>query len=240
MAYPEVASEPVSLDEVLFRSLSVIAIICTLAVSLFLGTEYSDGTLRNKLVVGRTRAEIYLANLTVCTACSFLLLLCALAGAGPVGYALYGGTQMELPQLAFVLLCAFLAVAAQTALCVLVAMNIGSKSTAVVTAMVLLLAMLFTASFLGSRLMEPELVYDGVTITQDGIEYGDLIPNSAFVDGAERTAYELIYDSLPVGQMARINNLELERCLRWPWLSLLWQILSSVAGLALFARKDLK
>ncbi|MGY3662454.1 MAG: hypothetical protein ACXAHE_00930 [Roseburia sp. 1XD42-69] len=42
---------------------------------MFLGTDYSDGTIRNKLTVGHTRTNIYLANLIV-TFAAGLLIMC--------------------------------------------------------------------------------------------------------------------------------------------------------------------
>lgn len=54
-----------TLDDYYFQFALVIGMFCALFCSMFLGTEYSDGTIRNKLVVGHTRAGIYLANLAV-------------------------------------------------------------------------------------------------------------------------------------------------------------------------------
>lgn len=43
--------------------------------SLFIGAEYSDGAIRNKISVGHSRAAVYLANLTVCAAAGVLACL---------------------------------------------------------------------------------------------------------------------------------------------------------------------
>ena len=52
-----------SIDKYYFHFALAIGAFCSLFSSMFLGTEYSDGTIRNKIIVGHTRTSIYLANL---------------------------------------------------------------------------------------------------------------------------------------------------------------------------------
>ena len=40
--------------------------------SLFIGSEYSDGTMRNKIAVGHSRTAVYLSNLAVCATAGIL------------------------------------------------------------------------------------------------------------------------------------------------------------------------
>lgn len=47
----------------------VMAVFC----SLFIGTEYSDGTIRNKVVIGQKRTSIYLSNLIICAIVSVVM-----------------------------------------------------------------------------------------------------------------------------------------------------------------------
>ena len=55
------------------------------------------------------------------------------------------------------------------------------------------------------------MVYSDVIITaENGVQFGDLIENPAYIDGMQRTVYELIADILPTGQVIQMNNLELK------------------------------
>ena len=48
-------------------------LVAAILTSMFIGSEYSDGTIRNKLVVGHSRMRIYLANLIVCSVACVLI-----------------------------------------------------------------------------------------------------------------------------------------------------------------------
>lgn len=50
--------------------LSVPSLIYAALLSVHLGADYSDGALRNKLTVGRTREQVYLADLLTCVIAS--------------------------------------------------------------------------------------------------------------------------------------------------------------------------
>ena len=48
-------------------------ILLSLFVGLFIGTEYSDGTIRNKLVAGNSRAAVYFSNLITSIIAGFIM-----------------------------------------------------------------------------------------------------------------------------------------------------------------------
>ena len=52
------------ITNILFIYALTVAILIPAFVSLFVGTEYSDGTIRNKMIIGHTRTCIYLSNIT--------------------------------------------------------------------------------------------------------------------------------------------------------------------------------
>ena len=58
-------AEPPVVDRFLFYIMIVIGAFSAVCVSQFIGMEYSCGTIRNKLVTGHTRTEIYLAQLVL-------------------------------------------------------------------------------------------------------------------------------------------------------------------------------
>ena len=55
-----------TMDQMTFQTGIYLGIVTAVFVSLFVGTEYSDGTIRNKLLVGHKRTQIYLANFVTC------------------------------------------------------------------------------------------------------------------------------------------------------------------------------
>lgn len=233
-------SDPMYVEDVLFNLFPMIAFVCAGFISLFLGTEFDDNTIRNKLVVGHTRTEIYFANYLICMVASLTALFAVLIFSGLAGYFFFKTFLLEWSQLAFLILCCILCTMVFSAISVGIAMNIHKKAFAIVASLLFMFGILFAASYIEGALLEAEMVYDGVTITMDGVQFGDLIENPAYIGGNARTIMEFIYDMLPTGQAIQMNNMDFERCLRWPMLSVIMLFISTVAGYMPFRKRDIR
>lgn len=226
-------------DSVLFQLIPYLPFLCALTSSLFLGAEFEENALRNRVIVGYTRDQVYFsAYLTVMAAC-LLILAAMLGGAGVSGWLRYRGLRMTPGQLIYLALCCVLVTLVFSAISVAFVMNIPRKPAIFLT--LLFLVMIYSASYFGSRLSQQEMTYQGVTITMDGgVEFGDLLPNPAYVSGTTRKIFELLYDLLPTGQTIQLNNREFDRCLRWAPMSVIVLAVSTVAGFLPFRKRDLR
>ena len=59
------------IDNGFFGCALFIGIVMAVFCSLFIGTEYSEGTIRNKIIIGQKRGTVYLSNLlhALCKRC---------------------------------------------------------------------------------------------------------------------------------------------------------------------------
>ena len=231
----------VLLDDIVFSIIPAIGFISSALISLLLGEEYSDGVVRNKLTVGHRRSHIYLSNLIVCTAGSFLALAALFLTGGLLGFALFGGFTYETGMLFRLFLCSFLLTAALSAIDVLVVMSCQNKAVAAVLSLGLVLVMVFVGSYLDSVLNEPEMQYGAMVMDENGVmEFEDPAPNPRYVSGMTRTVMGVAEDFIPMGQALQINNFALERSARWPVLSIVVFTAVSALGYAIFKKKDIK
>lgn len=228
----------VSFDECYFGTLPYLCLIFAVSISFFLGTEYSDGALRNKLIVGHTRSGIYAAHLLACTGVSLLFTAAALL-AGLAGLPFLGPFRMEPAALAAYIALTLLSSAALAALCTLVGMLSHNKAGTVALSILLCLGLLLGGSLLYNVLCEPEMT-SGVMMTAEGFQMMEPEPNPDYVGGIRRVIYELVLNLLPTGQGILIANLEITHPLLNGAASLLLFAGSSLAGGALFCKKDLK
>lgn len=231
---------PESLEDMLFQNCIIIGFVCAVVVGMFLGTEYSDGTIRNKIAVGHTRASIYLANLIVCAAASALLLLISLALGFGLGSFLLDPLGLPMKALLLYTCIGLMTTASFASIYTLVAMLSPSKASGAVLCLVLALCLLFAASAVEGTLTEPEMVQDFVMSVDGTPNLGEPHPNPRYVTGTKRTVLEVIYDILPTGQAFQISNNECAHPARLPAFSLLLTLATSAAGALLFRRRDLK
>ncbi len=64
--------ENISLEKLINNFIIMIGLFICIFVSLFVGREYSDGIIKNKIIPGHKRKNIYLSNLLTCIIASFL------------------------------------------------------------------------------------------------------------------------------------------------------------------------
>lgn len=227
-----------SIDKYYFHFAVIIGAFCALFSSMFLGTEYSDGTIRNKIIVGHTRTSIYIANLITSFTATLLLMLVWLIGA-LVAIPTLGVWEMGVPNLFAYLLVAVMFEAAFAAIFTFVCMQTTNKATTVVISMLLFLGLIVFASMINAGLSQPEMT-SGVQISASGIHMSDPTPNPNYISGSRRTIYEFIVDFLPTGQGLQMSQLEIDNAVRMLVSSVVITALTTLGGLFVFKRKDLK
>lgn len=212
----------------------VMAVLC----SMFIGTEYSDGTVRNKLVVGRTRFEIYAANFITCAAAGIFLHVVCAAGICAAGIPLFGGFAMPAEILLQIIITGVLIMVSYAALFNMLAMLLTNKTTSSVLSLILTIAVMFAAAYMIARLAEPEItdlynLVDG----QFAVETG---PNPFYIGGMARVVCQFFVNLFPSGQSLQLSTEYAELNWTLPLYSAGVIIAANAAGLCGFIRKDLK
>ena len=207
--------------------------------SLFIGAEYSDGAMRNKIAVGHSRAAVYISNLTVCVAAGVLACLGYILPMTIVGIPLLGPFTMSARSLLWFTLCAFIMTAAMCAIFTMIAMLNQNKAVVAIICIFLAYFLLFLGIYLNSRLTEQAMIPAREYIENGQIMVREAMPNPGYVQGTKRRVFELLYD-LPGCQAVQLLATS-EACpVRLPLVSLLAVTASTGVGLAFFRRKDLK
>ena len=226
-----------SLDHYYFRLSAYMGLYFAIFAALFLNTEYSEGTIRNKLAVGRTRRDIYLAHfLTVLTASLFFAAAWLLGGC--TGIPMLGPWRFGLGGLALHVLIAVGSTVAFAAIFTFLGLLLSGRPATVIVVLSWF-ALLLGASTIENILSEPEFS-SGILMTVDGMQMINQEPNPRYVSGALRTFYEFLRDVIPAGQAIQVQNLAVLHPLRALLCDLGVTAAFTLGGLALFARKDLK
>lgn len=241
IGYNEATKAQICVEDMIFCMLPMSGFVFALFISMRLGTEFEEHTIRNKFIVGYSRTQVYFAEYINCMVASMILLGIMLLVSTSFGLLLSLEFQSSWHELVLLIFCCVLIASVFSAMFTAISMNVGSKAASLVVSIVFLFAILLVASFCIDALAEEPMTYSNIVITvEDGVQFGDLIENSAYIDGTQRTVYELIADILPTGQTIQLNNLDFERAARWPVFSLIKLIIATVAGYLPFRKRDIR
>lgn len=234
-----VPDEVVPLDRSLFTFFIPAALFLAIFTALFLGTEYSDGTIRNKLAVGHGRGKVYCANLIVCLLAGLVFCAAYLLPYLALGIPLLGEPTRPTAELATSLACGLGAILAFGGLLVTVAMLCSSKAVSAVLCFMLVMVLLITGLSIQDRLEEPERITAYEVSVEGGMTWKDE-PNPLYVGGTARKVLEALNDALPGGQLYRIQDGPLTHPARMAGWDGALMLLSTLGGILVFRRKNLK
>lgn len=230
---------PVPLDNRYMLFILMSGVVLSAFCSLFVGAEYSDGTIRNKIAVGHSRAAVYLAELATCAAAGVLVCLGYILPMTAAGVPLMGGFELPLTSVLWFTFCAFLMTASLCSVFTMTALLNQNKAVVAIICIFLAYFLLFLGIYLNSRLTEQAIIPAQEYIENGQILVREAMPNPSYVQGIKRTIYEVLYD-LPGCQAVQLIASS-EACpIRLPLVSVGTAAASTAAGLVLFRGKDLK
>lgn len=231
----------ITLDNFIFGYSLIIGIFMAVFCSLFFGTEYSDGTIRNKLIVGHTRISIYFATLVTSIAAALFMCLAFLAAVCAVGIPLFGFLTIGLAPFAEILLGSILMISAVCAILTALNMLVTSKAIVAIVSVLGMILLLVFAINIESRLEEPEFYSSYAVLTDGEVTISeDPTPNPNYLTDTKRVVYETIYDILPTGQALQFSRMEAAHLWQMMLYSLAIVIISTGLGVPIFTKKDLK
>lgn len=218
----------------------IMAIIAAVVSALFTGTEYSDGTIRNRLVVGHSRSSIYFSNLIVCITSGLIMCAAYILPYVTIGSCLEGFFRCGIKPIAVIVLVSLAAMIAFIAFFTAIAQLVPNKAYSAVASILLAGVLLIAGVYINSSLNEPKY-YDAYSYTQNGVtqtEEAEANPN--YLSGTKRQVYEFLYDFLPGCQVVQFVGMEVNS----PKMLALYDFVLAAAaagcGIIVFRRKDLK
>lgn len=221
-----------------------LSIAVAVLIPVFIGTEYSDKTIRNKIVIGHGKSKIFVSNIIVCVVASAILLTIHNIVLFPLGLILFTvGSSVK--YIVMITLEGYAATILLSVIMVILSMFISRKTAASITCIMITLGLLLAGVYVKSALREPEFIqiYD-VEITDAEMDLvnfeGKMVPNSNYIrEGIKRDIYEYV-KNMTVG--AQIVDVSDDHEIDWRWFAFFDSaavIVFTIGGALLFKKKEI-
>ncbi len=228
----------IEVEQLMFNYSTIIGIVTSIFTCLFLGIEYSDGAIRNKIIIGHRRINIYLSNLIIVTITSLFSYILFLGVIVSIGIPLFGNITISIANLLILLGTIFVTTIAYSSIFTFLAMIISNKTITAVVSIMASFGMMMIALTCFNILETPK------TIQTSTIESGETkfeeVPNPKYPSEEKKKVCQVLLDINPAGQMFQIAGRTVPNLKVLPIYSLGVLIISTGVGLILFKKKELK
>lgn len=231
-----------SIDPVFGQFAIFIGVVLAIFCSFFVGKEYSDGTIRNKIICGKKRADIYLVNFLTCAMVGLMLCIAFFLPYLGIGIPLLGSFHMEKEMVFWLFLTVIALSIAFASIYNLIAMLSTSKAVTASVCILLIFFFLYIGFQLKGMLNQPEII-DGTAYDENGIAYQEVgdFPNPEYLQGWERQVVRFSCNLIPGGQVAQcVGRGTFGDLPQLPIYSLGVILVTTGIGVFVFGKKDLK
>ncbi|MCI8778583.1 MAG: ABC transporter permease subunit [Bacilli bacterium] len=231
----------IDVSNLAFLYATLISIVSSIFISLFLGVEYSDGTIRNKISIGHSRINIYLSNLILtilATLYSYILYLFVII---VIGLPLFSVFTMSIQAFILKLAIIILIIICECCIYTFIAMIISNKTMIAVANIMTSFGLMMFALYCYSLLNTPQYIDVAKITNQETYDY-EIVKelNPKYPTEEKRKIYQTLLDINPSGQTFQLVGGESKNIKLYPLYATGVSIIFICTGLILFRKKELK
>ena len=186
--------------------INIIGFFIAIFTSLFVGAEYSDGTIRNKIVAGHSRKNIYLSNLIVSIVVGLILEFIYLIIISIVAIPLLGSIQMTFSQLAVILLDIIMIIIVYSSIFNFIALICSNITISTVSSLLLILIMFVIDMLLSPTANSTEYIQKNIVMDEQGNITYEIVKNEDYPGKIIQTTCKTIINFNPVSQAIEISG----------------------------------
>ena len=227
-----------TLETAFFQFAMLMGDVTAVVVSMNVGTEYGDGTIRNKLVLGLSRTQIYLSNFLIQAIGAVGITVCAYLLGCAMGIPMFGMPKLSAGMMFQIGIVTILLCVAYVSIFNIITMNISSKANAAVFCILLAFGMMFFAAYLINCLSQPEYIEQ--MVMKNGQMVTETVKNTHYLTGMKRELYQNLSELLPSGQAMHVAGMTIAHPVRMMVYSLVMTVVTTICGIGLFLKKDIK
>ena len=217
---------------------TMIGIVIAIFASLFLGVEYSDGAIRNKISIGHKRTNIYLSNLMITSITSLFSYVLFMIVIMIIGIPLFGGITISITKLLMIIGCIFIMIFSYSSIFTFIAMLISNKTITAVLSIMLAFGMMMVALTCFNILDAPEHIMTA-SLVDGEMKYSEE-PNPKYPSEIRKKVCQTLLDIIPAGQGFQIAGRTAPNLKILPIYSLGIVVIFTGVGLMIFNKKELK
>lgn len=197
--------ESIVLDRIITEYLYMyFGIFIAFFVSMYVGKEYAEGFIRNKIIVGHKRSNIYLANLILCIVVGLIANIIYIGIVFLIGTNLFGTLQML--SLTQIIVYTSLIVIVYCTIYNLITMLCKDASASLVACVIIFIIMFVAMMFVSTKLMEKPFTKVTKYNIQGEIEFSSEEINPNYPGETTIKIYKTMNYLIPTGQASILQN----------------------------------